>query len=194
MLLAVHLMAQDSIDLRNEHFSVRFKGNGIARLVCSYDSFKTNYIRRDKVFGDMLIRYLDNGRLDSIQASVNAVNSYFEGNKKVLEKQPNMNGNSKPLSLRQSFHLQGDSVTWHFVIRNTGSRSITIQDWAIPFLFNARGGSDPIVLFEQQVAKHSFVAGAGSFIFGSDPLALVRFANDAKLWYISTVFRSAAFW
>ncbi len=164
MLLACFLQAQDSIDLRNDHFAVRFKENGIARLVCSYDSFKTNYIRRDRVFGDMLIRYIDQGRVDSIQASVHAVNSYFEAGRKVMEKQP-VTKTAKPLSLEQRFDLQGDSVTWHFVIRNTGSRPVTIQDWAIPFLFNARGGGDPIVLFEQQVAKHSFIAGAGSFVF-----------------------------
>jgi hypothetical protein len=163
------VLAQDTTIFKktNTSFDIGISEHGINALSCVADEFKTNYIRRGRVFGDMMITYRYGSKIDSIKAQ-DATSVVFSDHQdqQMLRQQMNKKG---PLQLVQQFSLKGDSLVWSFEVRNTGSEKVVIEDWAIPFFFNSRGGENPQQIFEQRVSKHSFIAGAGSFVFWQRP-------------------------
>ena len=171
--LQLNSIAQDTTihHLKNSSFTLDVSAFGINAISCSYDTFQTNYVRRGKTFGDMLIRYRYGNQQDSLLAndsydiSFGQMGSAMAFNQviKVTDKPEG------PLKLKQSFKLLGDSLVWIFEVKNTGKDMVQIEDWAIPFFFNSRGGENPVQIFEQRVLKHSFIAGAGSFVYWQRP-------------------------
>lgn len=163
------LQAQDTtiIKKKNAFFDIGISEHGINTLACTADELKTNYIRRGRVFGDMMITYRYERKIDSIKAQDGTAVVFSDHqDRQTLRNEKNKKG---PLQLTQQFLLKGDSLVWSFEVRNTGVENLVIEDWAIPFFFNSRGGENPQQIFEQRVSKHSFIAGAGSFVFWQRP-------------------------
>ncbi len=173
VLLHCSSIAQDTTihQFKNEFFTIDISAFGINSISCSYDTLQTNYVRKGKTFGDMLIRYRYGHQQDSLRANDSYDISFGQmGSAIAFSKAVQFNDERKgPLKLRQSVKLLADSLSWIFEIKNTGKDIIQIEDWTIPFFFNSRGGENPVEIFEQRVLKHSFVAGAGSFVFWQRP-------------------------
>ncbi len=166
--------------INSDAFAIEVTQSGVSSIRCTYDPLQTNYIRKGKTFGDMLIRYQYGNQHDSLYAKDKSVYSFGQLGTGLTfaSVKPTIDIQEGPLKLMQSFKLLADSLVWTFEVKNTGKELIHIEDWSIPFFFNSRGGENPVEIFEQRVLKHSFIAGAGSFVFwqrpsGSGPFLLM---------------------
>jgi Family of unknown function (DUF5695) len=170
---------------KNELFTVEPTGYGISRISNTQDTLGTNYIRKGKVFGEVIIRYRDPaGRLDSVSAR--------EANA-LLKGEAGQPGTVKPLRLSEAFHLEGKRLVWTITLRNTGTQLLTIEDLALPLAYNSGGGENPAEIFEQRVVKHHFISGNNSFLFwerptGVGPYLLMLPMPGTSLEYFSTNF------
>lgn len=173
VVLQLNSRAQDTTlhQLKNNSFTLDVSTFGVNSITCSYDTLQTNYVRKGKTFGDMLIRYRHGNQQDSLRANDSYDISFGQmGSAIVFSQASKLNDRPEgPLKLKQSFNLLADSLVWKFEVKNTGKDPIYIEDWTIPFFFNSRGGENPVEIFEQRVLKHSFIAGAGSFVFWQRP-------------------------
>lgn len=169
-LLPDFVGAQDTVvhAYKNHAFTVNASAFGINALSCTYDTLQTNYVRRGRVFGEMMIRYRYDGLSDSLKAG-GVASVFFHDTTGTKQLSESVNKIADPLQLEQQFSLQDDSLVWSFVIENKGVKELIIDDWTIPFFFNSRGGENPVQIFEQRVSKHSFIAGAGSFVYWQRP-------------------------
>ncbi|HEY4061330.1 MAG TPA: DUF5695 domain-containing protein [Puia sp.] len=157
--------------LRNEAFTIQRSGHGIGGLWKTGDRYQTDYIRKGKMFGEVVVRFrTPGGILDSLKTD---------------------SGSTHSLRLSQTFNLQGEKLFWTISLANTGARPLTIEDLALPLPYNSGGGENPTEIFEQRVVKHHFISGNNSFIFwqrptGVGPYLLLLPLHGTSLEYFST--------
>lgn len=169
-------VAQDTTILKkiNHLFSVEFSKLGLTGIAFVNDTFPTNYVRRGKQFGEMVIRYSYAGKRDSLKVDSQTPVSFRDSKAEVLLNQPTTS-NNHPIQLKQAFSLEGDSLSWRFDLVNNGTSDVVIEDWAIPLFFNSRGGENPLEIFERRVAKRGYVAGEGSYLYWQRPSGIGPF-------------------
>ncbi|MEI6949036.1 DUF5695 domain-containing protein [Paraflavisolibacter sp. H34] len=166
------LCAQDSGQqlFSNAAFTLRAERHGIGELFRTGDVHPTNYIRAGKLFGELTVRYTHQRRLDSVSAAEGGTTVSQPG--QAPAKWKPVAASVKPLHLSQSFSLDGGSLTWKIRLQNTSAHPLRVEDFVLPFFYNAGGGENPFEIFEQRVVKHHFISGHNSFIFWQRPTGL----------------------
>ncbi|KQQ21925.1 hypothetical protein ASF48_01380 [Rathayibacter sp. Leaf299] len=75
--------------------------------------------------------------------------------------------------LTQKYELTGaarDRISWTMTLRNTSTESLEFVDVGLPFLMNSWwDGSNQTGIYEKNVARHSFVAKDGSYLYWQRP-------------------------
>lgn len=166
------LFAQSSEQkqLSNAAFTIRPNRYGLSEILKTNDVHVTNYVRSGRVFGDVVIRFANGRRVDSLKAS-SGKSSFLQDGTIRSSWQPDSVRNI-PLLLSQVFSLEKDALTWNIQLTNTSDNAIRVEDLAIPLSYNAGGGENPIEIFEQRVVKHHFISGNNSFVFFQRPTGL----------------------
>lgn len=76
-------------------------------------------------------------------------------------------------ALNESYKLTGadkDSLDWSITIDNTSTSSLDVSDLTVPMLMNSWwNGGDQTSIYEQSVARHSYVAADGSYVYWQRP-------------------------
>lgn len=77
----------------------------------------------------------------------------------------------KDFELTESYRLSedGDQLNWNIHIKNTSGSSLEIQDLGIPLLMNSWWSTSQQGIYEQNVARHSYVGKDGSYIYWQRP-------------------------
>jgi len=181
---------QEGAAWKNDAFTLQPAGYGIGGLWKTNDAYSTNYIRKGRVFGDVVIRYRgQGGDLDSLKAREGAATEFQQEGRTFS--QSTKNPSAKPLQLSQTFNTSGDKLTWTFTLDNSSRQPLTIEDLALPLAYNNGGGENPIEIFEQKVIKHHFISGNNSFLFwerptGVGPYLVMVPLPGSSLEYFST--------
>lgn len=156
--------------MRNPSFSVMTDRYGISELSKTGDVHPTNYIRKGRVFGDVVVRYICNRKPDSAKASTACSTTFLQDGNTVSEWSPANKNDS--LQISQTFSLSKDALTWKIKLENATAKNIRIEDLVIPLFYNTGGGENPKEIFEERVIKHHFISGNNSFIFWERPTGL----------------------
>jgi hypothetical protein len=186
----------DGVQLKNAAFTIKPSSHGIGELFKTADVHTTNYVRSGRVFGDVVVRYVAERKIDSLKAGGNSKTAFIQDGKTMSSWQPDSLMN-KPLQLSQTFSLQKDALVWNIQLTNSSSNAIRIEDLAVPLAYNAGGGENPVEIFEQRVVKHHFISGNNSFVFfqrptGLGPYLLMVPMPGTSLEYFSTAAASPA--
>lgn len=160
--------------LTNAAFTIKPDRYGIGELLKTNDVHPTDYIRRGRVFGEVIIRYISNRKLDTLKTPGNSKSTFIQDGKIISSWSPD-SSRTKPLGLSQIFSLQGNSLEWTITLDNHTANTIRIEDLALPFSYNSGGGENPKEIFEERVVKHHFISGNNSFIFWQRPTGLGPF-------------------
>lgn len=155
--------------VQNNAFTVAVDKFGIAGITNTNDVYQTNYVRKGRLLGEVVICYATgNNPHDSLKASACAKTSFLRDGKEISSFTPQKPGNS-PLQITETYNLEGDSLTWRINLENTGSSMLNIGDLAVPLFYNNQGGENGKEIFEQRVIKHHFISGNNSYIFWQRP-------------------------
>ncbi|HEY4108509.1 DUF5695 domain-containing protein, partial [Puia sp.] len=180
--------AQPVAALHNASFTLQPAGNGIGGLWKTGDRYLTNYVRKGKVFGDVVVRFHEaGGTLDSLKKTAT---DFQQDGQSIGNSDPSAD-HPHPLLLSQVFNLKGEKLFWTITLANEAKVPLTIEDLALPLAYNSGGGENPTEIFEQRVIKHHFISGNNSFLFWERPtgvgpyLVLLPLAGTS-LEYFST--------
>ena len=157
--------------IKNAAFTLIADRYGIGELMKTNDVHPTSYVRKGRVFGDVVVRYVHERRIDSVKASSDSRTEFLQEGKPVSKWQPD-SAKNHALELSQTFSLQKDALVWNIRLTNTAATAIRIEDLALPMFYNQGGGENPAEIFEQRVVKHHFISGNNSFIFWERPTGL----------------------
>ena len=176
--------------LTNAAFTFKVDRYGISELAKTNDVYNTIYIKKGRVFGDIIIRYINGRKLDSLRASNTCTTTTVENGTIVNTWSPEIKSNNA-LQLAQTFTLDNDALIWQIILSNTTNSTIRIEDLVIPLLYNNGGGENPIEIFEKRVVKHHFISGNNSFLFwqrptGVGPYLVMVPQQGTPLEYFST--------
>ena len=160
---------QDSMMVQNGAFKLKLYKHGLGGIWRVNDAYATNYVRSGRVFGDVLARYTKNGVADSAYSANGS--AHFEENGKTLNEWTAPEKKAG-LQIDQSFQLNGDALTWTIRLHNNSTAPLSVEDLALPLLYNNQGGENPRDIFEQRVIKHHFISGNNSFFFWERPTGL----------------------
>ncbi len=77
----------------------------------------------------------------------------------------------KDFVLEEKYQLNeaGDQLSWTIKVDNTSNEELTIADLGIPLLMNSWWNTTQDGIYEQNVARHSYVAKDGSYIYWQRP-------------------------
>lgn len=77
----------------------------------------------------------------------------------------------KDFALQETYGLNetGDQLEWTIHIKNTSSEKLEIADLGLPLLMNSWWNRTQDGIYEQNVARHSYVAKDGSYIYWQRP-------------------------
>lgn len=77
----------------------------------------------------------------------------------------------KDFALRETYRLneEGNQLNWSINIQNTADETIEIADLGLPLLMNSWWNTSQEGIYEQNVARHSYVAEDGSYIYWQRP-------------------------
>ncbi|HHV12462.1 MAG TPA: hypothetical protein GXX75_19490 [Clostridiales bacterium] len=181
-----------NLTLRSNRFNVTIdeETGGVYQLADPSDGYGTNYVINPTIksafnindsrwVGDMKFTLKKAGDssysnvVTSLSDDVRKV-SRLEGNTiQVAYKNASTNQYGiKDFALTETYQLNdtGDQLDWTIDIDNTSGKQIEFADIGFPLLMNSfwsQSGQDAI--YEQNVARHSYVAKDGSYIFWQRP-------------------------
>jgi hypothetical protein len=172
--------------IKNDAFTFNVSPKGITGLWKTADIHPTNYVRRGKAIGDVLIKY-KTVAWDSIHAINEAVVTYTNNGKPVAAFKPAF-VSSRPLQVNETWNLDGNKLNWNITIENNSDAQVLVGDLATPFFYNNQSGENSKEIFEERVIKHHFISGSNSFIYwqrpsGLGPYLLMIPANGTSLEY-----------
>jgi len=181
LMAPVGLKAVTETTVVNEHFSLKFKPEGIVSLKHSHDAYDTDYIMEGQSLGDVLVRYrVGQGRWQQASAYeiVESSRTISMGPKNAV---PQFSATydvsrrynwGKDLEFTVEFGLEGNALYMMLHFRNLTDEHMEIGDIALSFPFNTDKGWDRVETETRRVGTHSFVSGNGSFIFWMRPNSL----------------------
>ncbi len=182
----------EAYKVKNDRFVLQFTSQGISSLQKTADIYPTDYVQKDKVFGQLLLRYsYADGSLDSLKTSLQK--RFLTVLKKGEENQVRyaVNNDTSGIKLVETYTLTEEALTWDINLKNSTNRPISVEDMIVPFFYNNQGGENSEEIFEEQVIKHHFISGDNSFIFwqrpsGLGPYLVMTPLEDTSLEYFST--------
>lgn len=138
-------------------FQLEASNGRITSLRSVTDRFHTDYIAKEAALGEVRISYRkgagvwQEGIPSNRQADLKGTGATW----KVAQ----------DLGIHSWFVPKGDQLIWQFRITNTGQDPIELGNVSTPLLMRTKFDKDS----KSGVLKHSFVSGAGSFIFWMRP-------------------------
>ncbi|MCO7127853.1 DUF5695 domain-containing protein [Sporolactobacillus shoreicorticis] len=185
-------LASHQYALKSDYFKINIDENtgGVFQLSNPSDSYGTNYVMNpdnrpqfnindSRWVGDMVFNVKKaSGSATSITTSLSddsrKVSTTDDGDVRV-----SYNGNSgnvngiKGFALTETYSLAGSNsnqFNWTINIKNTSAEPLEFQDIGFPLLMNSWwDGGNQTGIYEQNVARHSFVAEDGSYIYWQRP-------------------------
>ena len=181
------------MNLENKLYKIGFTQNGVNSLVLPDDEHRmdlilqndndyiNNYGKFFREMGTVIIRY----EIDNHQHSLDTNDQSLMKNQVQNDDSIHLSFSSKNMKVCQSFQLTDKEIKWGIEIANINDRAITIGDLELPLFFNTAYQKNWRETYLQRVVKHSFIAGAGSFILlmkaNADPPFLLITTDDATI-------------
>lgn len=156
-------------EMKDKEFTIRFSEKGMSSLRKTGDVHPTDYVRKGKAFTGVVIRYLSDGKWDSVKTSSAARSMVTTANNQIQYATGN---DQSALRLTEGYTLKADGLIWTIRLENRTAQPIRVGDLEIPIFYNNQGGEDPEQIFEQRVIKHHVIAGNNSFLFWQRPTGL----------------------
>ena len=166
--------------LKNNFFKIKSNSTGLTSIVNPNDPHKMDFLLQDentyfdfktvfKELGFFIIRY-DIDKSDQVfEADPNSKENKTGPNKNNY----NFFSKDNNLEINQDFQLHEKTLEWKIRLTNISNFSIEINDLELPLSFNTAYASSWQETYLRRAVRHSFIAGAGSFIFltkaGGDP-------------------------
>jgi len=164
--------------LENAVFAVRVDGAGIVSLRRPGDAYDTEYVNPAHPWGDVVLHYRLEG--ESRWSEV-VTNRYAKRDVRLLGDNANPTGvelvyavqrrtdNEAVLRLTVRFALDGEVLHWTTGIENLSARALEIGDLGFALDHRSVGTEDVQAIYENNAAKHHFVAGHGSWLYWQRP-------------------------
>jgi len=169
MICKAQVQKNELLQVRNDAFMVAFENYGIKSIQKTNDIYATDYVKKGKLFGDLIVRYKLNNKWDSLQAAKHS-NTRVTKNGKLLNSSTVVS--QKLVKLTQTYNVDAAALTWSITLKNEAASPMEIGDLVIPLPYNYPNGEDQYETFERQVVKHSYISGDNSFIFWERPTGL----------------------
>ena len=166
--------------LKNNFFKIKSNSTGLTSIVNPNDPHKMDFLLQDentyfdfktvfKELGFFIIRY-DIDKSDQVfKADPNSKENKTGPNKNNY----NFFSKDNNLEVNQDFQLHEKTLEWKIRLTNISNFSIEINDLELPLSFNTAYARSWQETYLRRAVRHSFIAGAGSFIFltkaGGDP-------------------------
>lgn len=180
---------------------------GIISLKRSNDVFDTEYIKKDNMLGDVMIRYrTQNSEWRKVAIAEMQDNYTVDVISKTEYKVVYSIGDE--LELIKHLVLKDDNLIWTMRFQNNTDQMIEIGDIALPLRMNTEYiGGDLMdeeavrLTYQNRLNRHRFIAGHGSFIYwmranGVGPYLVMTTLKDTKLEYFDrdyTAFINSAY-
>ncbi|MGG1516575.1 DUF5695 domain-containing protein [Paenibacillus oryzisoli] len=163
---------------------------GIFNLSNPSDSTGTNFVMNPTLrsafnvndsrwVGDMVFRVRPSGAsagTPMVTSLSDDIRSVTAGTSDVTVKYSGTAANAagiKNFELSENYSLGGTNGTqlnWNITLKNTSSTALEFEDVGLPFLMNSWwNGGNQTGIYEQNVARHSFVADDGSYMYWQRP-------------------------
>ena len=167
----VYSQSADEKVFSNTAFTIKTLKHGIGEMMKTGDVHSTSYIRKGSVFGDVIVRFVNDRKLDSTKASLIGKSTVLHDGK-IVSSWSSDSIERRGLRLFQTFSMQNDAIIWNITLDNASANILRIEDLAIPLIYNSGASENPIEIFEQRVIKHHFISGNNSFVFFQRPTGL----------------------
>ncbi|MCD9021124.1 DUF5695 domain-containing protein [Cohnella silvisoli] len=178
--------------IAKSNFDIRLKDGAVTSLKFLRDAFDTQYILRDKRFGDVFVAYRKPNEdwtslstLALAQKGLVDIAVSADGSKYDTCYDSDDDG-KLAIGLDISFEIDQDCLNYTVHITNQSDQAIEIGDLSIPFPMNSayEWGTKP----HESVLRHAFVSGHNSYMFwmrcnSVGPYLTMTTANDTKLEY-----------
>lgn len=180
---------------------------GIISLKRSNDVFDTEYIKKDNMLGDVMIRYrTQNSEWRKVAIAEMQDNYTVDVISKTEYKVVYSIGDE--LELIKQLVLKDDNLIWIMRFQNNTDQMIEIGDIALPLRMNTEYiGGDLMdeeavrLTYQNRLNRHRFIASHGSFIYwmranGVGPYLVMTTLKDTKLEYFDrdyTAFINSAY-
>ena len=186
----------ENMEFNNSEFSLQFDSlkGGVTSLKRSNDVFDTEYIKKDHMLGDVMIRYrIKNSEWKKVVLSEMKDNFTIDVLSKEEYKVVYLIGDE--LKLTKHFLLKNDNLVWTMQFQNNSHKSIEIGDIALPFKLNTDYVAGSVMdenavrlTYENRLNIHQFISGYGSFIYwmranGVGPYLVMTPLENTKLEY-----------
>jgi len=174
---------KENITLQNDTFLLKYDvgRGGFVSLQNKEDRYGTEYlidpaefpemdIRDARWFGHIVTRYRI-GEEDwrhgnsAASADVRAVQSDGRRIQVSYRGDASHADGIRYFDLDMSYRLEADGLYWDMKLTNRSDRPITFDSIGIPLLFNQIFRGDSTYKYEQNVMRHSLIAGEGSYIY-----------------------------
>ena len=123
--------------------------------------------------GDVTMKVDGAARITGLSDDIRTVSRTADGVQVAYDGEAANTNGIRGFSLTEDYALtgsSGDVLDWSFTIENTSSGQMEVEDLAIPMLMNSWwNGGDQTGIYEQNVARHSFVAEDGSYAYWQRP-------------------------
>ncbi len=168
--------------IAQEQFEITFGDVGITGLRRRGDAYPTQYVRRGRPLGEVVVHYRASG--DSYWSEALTRDLEFTeveagevGRALVWDIRPGVGrrpesiaGNDVHLRLRQSFRLEDERLVWDLQVENESDVAVEIGGLGMALDIRGTGGGEDVrAIYENNVVKHHFISGHGSWIFWQRP-------------------------
>lgn len=176
-------LGNKTITLENNSFLLKYDAGrgGFISLRNQEDNYETEYLldpsefpemdlQDSKWFGNIVTRYRigEQAWMNGNSAASADVRS-IRFDKKMLHvsftSESLHDDGIKHFDLNMSYCLEDDGLYWDIMITNRSDSSIEFDFIGVPLLFNQIFRGDSKYKYEQNVLRHSFIAGEGSYIY-----------------------------
>ncbi|MDN4477863.1 DUF5695 domain-containing protein [Demequina sp. SYSU T00039] len=172
--------------LSSDTFRVGIDGasGGVFELSHPADSYGTTFVANPDIHpdwdiddsrwvGDLVMRVDGAERLTSASDDIRTVASSGDRVVVAYDGEAAREDGIRGFGLTETYALTGedrDVFDWSITLTNPSSEPLTIEDLGVPMLMNAWwNAGDQTAIYEQNVVRHSYVAGDGSYAYWQRP-------------------------
>ncbi|WP_460798723.1 DUF5695 domain-containing protein [Microbacterium sp. GXF0217] len=181
----VPLQAEASLVSDAFNVGISTASGGLYTLQNNSDPLCTNYtmnpaihpafdINDSRWTGDIVTRVNGVPRTTGLSDDIRTIEQVDADRVQVAYRGSAANANGvRGFDLTETYELTGESrdvLDWRIRFDNTSATAMELEDLGIPLLMNSWwDGGNQTGIYEQNVARHSFVAGDGSYIYWQRP-------------------------
>lgn len=178
-----------NLNLKSDNMNVVVdeETGGIFQLSDPQDSYGTNYVINPDIkpaydiddsrwVGDMKFTLSKNGSksyaaVTSLSDDIREVSGDGQTVTVAYEGESGNAAGLKDMDLTETYSLSedGKKLNWNIHMKNTSGETLEVQDLGFPLLMNSWWQTTQSGIYEQNVARHSFVGKDGSYIYWQRP-------------------------